>query len=540
MTVQQLRDAGFGDNEIRDYTRTKLGQAGFQENEIQGYLEKGGLAETKPSLEPFSLGRLGTQAWRSVGLGGRDILQSAQSILEAGGRLPPTEERRGPFVLPKEEEQRRKTEVEAERQKIIGGLKTGQEAYPELLPGTSGMIESATTGVSRFMPAMLGTAINLPAGLALTFASIQGNKYKEYIDKGHDPDKSFASSVISAAAQTPVEFAGNVLQLGWLKHLAKGAGVPASKFLSNRFTQFVTFLVKQGATEGAEEFIQKYPEAIVDTYMEHQDKTAAEIVGILRSNLGQITKEAGQEAIIGGLGGVMLGAPFGMAHLAQPAAPEQKEAPPSPIIPLEGISPKAQREIRNRIVSSPSFKDLPINLRANVIKDFQDFIGQPSLIKEGITEADLLNQFKGKQISEAVASRRNGEIDSIFADFIEPSEPISIKPTPRLLAPVPEFPMERVPQPRRPVAGPEGQWVEGAGPEFPYGPQRRLPGPVPMLPGPKPGEPLRRAPSGPVIPGIVGGGQTFFPEGAPIQMGYTPEAAAPVPEQITPEFQPPI
>jgi len=202
---------------------------------------------------------------------------------------------------------------------------------------------------------------------------------------------------------------------------------------------------------------------------------------------------------------------------------------------LVPFGPKFVKGIRNKIVNSTTWRKASIPERNLIIQDLDDVLNNPQSIKKGVTEADIVRKYGGKYFEQALERRIKGESRHTFADIIEEVEPTGPPPVPGMwqgepraeMMPSKEFATTPVrgpiPQPRKPMAGPGGGWVEGAGEiKKPYPGQKAIPVPIPKL-GPPPEAPV---PSGPPIPMTQGiGSQVPFPE------GFT-QAGAPPPEEI--------
>jgi hypothetical protein len=112
--------------------------------------------------------------------------------------------------------------------------------------------------------------------LGTTFAQIYGNKYVGYRDQGIDPEAANMGSLVSAALSAPIEYAGNIFQLGLIGRAAgklglnKVASGKVAKFLSKNGKTVKGIIAKSAgrlglgmAGEGSEEVGQPMPKLLV-------------------------------------------------------------------------------------------------------------------------------------------------------------------------------------------------------------------------------------------------------------------------------------
>lgn len=292
---------------------------------------------TKDNPE-FSFSRLGKQALRSAGQGVADIgrfagaLESQVSELPGGQQISAPEEEMG-LESEKTTEPR---EVRRER------LQEYFDQLPQPLEGSSGIIEEAITGMARFLPSMAVSAVNPIAGTAMTFAQIAGMSYDDYIKQGADKDTAFSTAVINSMAQTPLEMAGNLLQIGALKNLAKSVGAGAK--MGSRLQAFVGALMAGVVGEGMEEFLQQFPDEIANYYIANPDLSAKEIAQEVWNNKGEIAKRGAQAAKVGAVGGGLLAGAGGVIatpfHLANYVSEKQSKINEKTTPPIESIKQK--------------------------------------------------------------------------------------------------------------------------------------------------------------------------------------------------------
>lgn len=243
--------------------------------------------------------------------------------------------------------------IDKEWKKYLGEKQTASvkgaqdfiDAFPELMEGSSGLTEDALTGMARFLPTMGVTAVNPIAGTAMTFAQIAGSSYDEYRERGVDPEKAFNVAVINSLAQTPLEMAGNLLQIRALKNVAKSLG--ASFKMGDKLQSFAGALLAGALGEGSEEFLQQYPEEISNYYLANPDLSGKELAALVWEKKGEIAAKGKKAMVVGGYGGLMLAGTFRAAGVPydvksyisekQQKINEEKGVPPAP--PEEGAPP---------------------------------------------------------------------------------------------------------------------------------------------------------------------------------------------------------
>ena len=320
----------------------EIGQALNNEKDFRAWLfseKKSVSGEGEPE---FSLSRLATQTGRAGAQGVADVMRSLQAV-EEHRDIPAEIEVRpssaNPFyglgatrrpaasTSPVERFRVREMEVEAEKEKgpltpqdrkairlqykeeerkgRIDRLQEFVDLAPVPLKGSSGIIEDAVVGMARFLPAMGISAVNPIAGTAVTFSQIFGMKYDECREGGVSKDRAFDSAVMSALAQTPVEMAGNLIQIGVLKNLArtfkiKGPGV-------KRLAEFGEAVGKGTVAEGGEEWIQQWLDEAANIYAANPDLNIKELAEEYTRRLPEIRERAGHSAAIGAVGGGLLG-----------------------------------------------------------------------------------------------------------------------------------------------------------------------------------------------------------------------------------------
>jgi len=336
-----------------------------------------GTWEAEPEKAEFTIGRLGQQAMRGAAQGFADILRfikaaEEQRDIEKEMKLPkgimPTPQERFHMTewIRKQEKEPTAKQIKAERvryrkemqQLRIGKLKKGIEAFPKELPKTSGIIEDAVKGMARFLPSMGVSVVSPIGGAAITFSQIVGMEYDEMISQGIDKERAFDAAVVSSLMQTPVEMAGNLLQIGVLKNLAKTFKVSGK--ISTKVIQFFEAMGKGTLAEGTEELIQQYPAEFSKIWAANPDLTPKELSEEFVNQVSQITKRGVEAAKAGAVGGALLAGTTGGAiqipleiseyvsekqkkltekKEAEPKFPEE-EGPPEFVFPEEKETPR--------------------------------------------------------------------------------------------------------------------------------------------------------------------------------------------------------
>lgn len=257
--------------------------------------------------KPFTISRIISQNARALGQGVADFYRGLQAYVKAGGTRPHLFGRE--IELSEED-----SEFLSKREGMLAEqLEDAAKTIPKTLPGTSGLFETATTGMTRFLPTMVATGVMPAAGAPATFTQLLGMKYGELREKGIDDDTAFQAATLSAAGQAPIEFLGNLTQLRTL-------GKVINPKTANKFLNFVGGLIKTGAIEGLEETLQTFPDEISTLYAENADKPAGEIVKIVSDQIPKIKEQARIAGVVGAAGGLMLGGGAGMISAAQKAA----------------------------------------------------------------------------------------------------------------------------------------------------------------------------------------------------------------------------
>jgi len=316
---------------------------------------------SKPDNPDFSLGRLGKQMYRNAAQGVADVARATGAArrtdaagIETKGRYEESVPTQGLF------ETREQVGDAFERGELSRGdaeqiLKTGFKfqpsqqttahaeetrekakpwealaaSMPEPLGGSPdgllGIVEQAAGGMARFAPSMAVSALNLPAGTALTFSQLHGSKFDELKKKGVDDQRANEAAMISAAIMTPIEQAGTVVELGALKNLFKSS----AKGFGAKARQFVGALLKSSAAEGIEEYLQQYPDEISTLWATNPDKPPAELANLVIQELPRIKEEAKQSAVVGAVGGAMMAGAGQVASTPFKGKAEEIESQPT-------------------------------------------------------------------------------------------------------------------------------------------------------------------------------------------------------------------
>jgi hypothetical protein len=145
--------------------------------------------------------------------------------------------------------------------------------------GALSVVDDIATGVSRFLPTMVGGALS-GGSLAFPLAYMQllPGKYEGYIKDNVEPERAFATAQGAAVALALVEgLSANIV-------LGKMAQVMGKKYLGKGLTKFIDALVIPGTSEGFEELTQGELEVIFDVHAKNPDATpeekVAKVIGI--------------------------------------------------------------------------------------------------------------------------------------------------------------------------------------------------------------------------------------------------------------------
>lgn len=299
--------------------------------------------EREGPTEPFTFRRLGEQAIRAIGQGIADIGRFAKAFAEKrdlkdpmpfpdytgweqistdptaiqsydqrqfGTILRDITEEEGAKPTPERIDQEWEKYLTEKKTAAMQGAQDFIEAFPEIMEGSSGIVEDAVTGMARFLPSMGVSAVNPIAGTAMTYAQLMGSSYGEYRERGVDPEKAFSVASLNALAQTPLEMAGNLLQIGALKNIARSVGTTAK--MGEKVQKLAGAFLTGALGEGSEEFLQQYPEEIANYYLANPDLSPKEIAALVWENKDKIAKKGLKAAKVGAVGGVLLAGGFQM------------------------------------------------------------------------------------------------------------------------------------------------------------------------------------------------------------------------------------
>jgi uncharacterized protein (UPF0335 family) len=330
MNAAQLKQAGFSDDEISQHLKkTVLKQAGFSDDEISSHFS--GAAKQKSTSrfldEDYTDSGSGTgqrivrQIPRAMSQGVADYART-QKGMEENRNIPAELEfiRKEGFSNETQMQRQERLQgrvagipdevtMERQRSENVARLDKNIETMPKLLPGTSGRLEDAVVGVSRFLPAMGITAVSPAAGAAATFAQLFGPNYEEYVKQGHDKTKAFEVAAAEAMAEMPIEMLGNLLQIGAIKNMAKVFGSGKA----GKLAAFGESLLKGAGGEGAEETVQVIPQEMAESYLKSEDPTIANAAIDVWNRKGEVGKKMLNQGATGALGGLLLAGAGGVA-----------------------------------------------------------------------------------------------------------------------------------------------------------------------------------------------------------------------------------
>lgn len=202
-------------------------------------------------------------------------------------------------------------------------IKEAEAALPQIAERDRSKFTQALMGVTRFGAGMGVTALSAPAGAAVTFSQIYGQKYGEYEAKGVAPEQADEAAFATAVLSTPVETASNLVQLKMLGPLAKSVGVskitPAlagflekvHKAIPRQATSLAGRSATASASESSEEGLQAYAEEVGDVIAENPGDSSDQLFEKWKARINTPEFKAKRNAAmeIGAIGGaVMVGA----------------------------------------------------------------------------------------------------------------------------------------------------------------------------------------------------------------------------------------
>ncbi len=185
--------------------------------------------------------------------------------------------------------------------------------------------ETPETWFQSLMASAGGTAggmgafiVNPLLGLGLMNVEMAGRKSEQYLEEGIDPITANRAAYLYSILSTPVEFAGDKLQIGRLAKILKGGTL--ARFAKN--------VGVAGMGEGTEEWVQILPEAIADTYARHPDWTWGQIVtvGAEEARRRMFSSEGAQTALMGAAVGTLFAGAAGAVALPAQLKEDQRRA----------------------------------------------------------------------------------------------------------------------------------------------------------------------------------------------------------------------
>jgi len=183
---------------------------------------------------------------------------------------------------------------------------------PKEYEKSSGLLESAVGGMSRFGISMGLTAVNPAAGLPAMYYQIFGPTYEEFVKSGADSERAFLAASVTAMSEAGLEMAGTLFQFGAIKRLAKvnkvKNGSRMARFIMRMLDTGET-LAATGAGEGLEEYLQQHSGEIAEIYLKNPDLSSDALADAIMKRLAspEFQKEARHAAKVGTVGGLLLG-----------------------------------------------------------------------------------------------------------------------------------------------------------------------------------------------------------------------------------------
>ncbi len=199
-------------------------------------------------------------------------------------------------------------------------IKEAKSALPQIAERDRSKFTQALMGVTRFGASMGVTALSAPAGAAMTFSQIYGQKYGEYEAKGVAPEQADEAAFAAAVLSTPVETASNLVQLKMLGPLAKSVGVskitPAlagflekvHKVIPRQATSLAGRSATASASESGEEGLQAYAEEVGDVIAENPGDSSDQLFEKWKARINTPEFKAKRNAAmeIGAIGGAVM------------------------------------------------------------------------------------------------------------------------------------------------------------------------------------------------------------------------------------------
>jgi hypothetical protein len=205
---------------------------------------------------------------------------------------------------------RKKKDIAARWRRAAGKVDTEVDITPGFKGGALGKIEEAAVGFAEFAPAMVTTAINAPAGVAVTYAQLFGEKYKSTLEETKDQETAYVTATLHAALGTPAEMAGNILQIKALTQIAKNLGMKKLKAGAVKtLVENIGNTIRSGAAEAGEEGIQAYTEAFAEVYGKAPEGATPEQIQATYTQVissDQFKEGLRKSVELGGIGGMLL------------------------------------------------------------------------------------------------------------------------------------------------------------------------------------------------------------------------------------------
>lgn len=224
--------------------------------------------------------KAGRQFAQSIGKGAGNAMLGLATQIENAPLMPAPYQTPGMLRDIRSTESGRQYYEDVKAGKLIGknpiseGLRTGSEAYQVEEGRPLGFFSDVTKGIAEFIPSMALSAVNPVMGTAATFEQLTGSKYEQYINEGKDEKTAFDAATLSALLNTPVEQAGNLLQIG---KIAKLLDTKALSGVGTGFKKYLKTIFENALTEGGEELVQQQFDIIADQYANNPDADPVEL-----------------------------------------------------------------------------------------------------------------------------------------------------------------------------------------------------------------------------------------------------------------------
>jgi hypothetical protein len=185
---------------------------------------------------------------------------------------------------------------------IRENVRVVNDFFPEVLKRKPSIAEQILTAPAGFLAPMAVSALSGGAGLALTFMTAYGNAMEDLEKQGVKEDRAREAAMFIALTTTPLEFAGNLVQIGAMKSALGFAKNPVKK----EAIELGEAMVQSAIAEGTEEFLQQYFEVAGLYYAANPTMSPKDVADYIFKTFDKQTLEALKAGGIGAASGAML------------------------------------------------------------------------------------------------------------------------------------------------------------------------------------------------------------------------------------------